>query len=644
MSVSRPSLRSFLKVGLIFAHLALPAGLWLAIRIGRPRFLGLALYIVTAVLLIDILIFIGRSSVETALEGGIDVRIPTILFIGSGGLLALLGPGIVFYSGITATLVVVIFRVLARGDSAKPGWSDLGLVCGSSVLLIASQVLTVAYFVRVADNVNHTTTAMVLRDSGWLSAISATRYFAFSAFHVLASTGMRFTQLRPRLFIAVFMIALFQIALVAVFLFFRHWGQSRSLALIGTLLVSINISFFHYGSIAHYQSMSFVLFCVFLAILARGNWSVRDVAVTTPILTTWIVTHHVSVLMAIALLAVPIGYLAVQIWTRGREAQERPTVFMFTTFCLMFGAYWIVVTTKFREVLVWVFFSSSAAEGIPSDIYLVRSIRSIQRLVYESLPFFVDSLHYSFLLALAFIGVLVVATADRFRNQRWRLVLVGFVPAAVIYFPNPVWIPLEGLIPFNRWRLMVLPFLLLVPAVGIRYGLQPAIGTRLRQVGVLLFTVALVFTTVTSGMSHPNLTDLAGIEKGSQQYLTEEELSASEFTFAYLTDGQRVHARTDLRAYLRQYAWARDTGHRREQFSTIRASQSNRRLITGQGLTIISVEAFRAEGMRVQVVDPASPQFSGARLNAPVHASDYRWNRDSTNVVYSNGAVVIQHR
>jgi len=645
MSGFSPSRDTLLRAAFVIGHLALPIGIWAAVRIGRPRFVGLSLYIVTAVVLIDVLLFLGRSSAEAVTRGALDTRFPVILLIGSAGVLALVGKGLLFYLGVTATLLLVLLRSVSQDETTIASRANLLLTCGTSVLLIASKVLTVAYFVRVPDTINHTTATIVLLNGESLSAIESTRYFSYSAFHLLASTGMRFTQLRPRMFMSVLMIAFFQIALLAAFLFFRNWGQSRSLALIGIVLISINTAFLHYAAVPHYQSMSFVFFCVFLALLTMGRWSTRYVTVTAVIVTAWIVTHHVSILMVISLLATPIGYLAIRTW-KHKQGTDRQTVFVFSVFCLMFGVYWAIVTTQFREVLVWTFFTSSAAEGIPSDIYLVQTINSVEQLLLSSIPFFLDSLHYSFLLALACIGLLVLLRTDRLVDLNWRLALLGFLPAAVLYFPNPAWIPLEGLIPFQRWRLMVLPLLMLVPAAGFRYGIRPGNGTSIRRAGVVVFTVALVFVTITSGMAYPALTDFAGIQKGGQDYITDEELTATEFVFTHMTGQQDVYARSELMVYLHEYAWALNLPYSESQFAKLRASQTDQQIVTRPGLTVVSVAAFRNQGLYARMVDVEDPRYTAneTELLAPVHTDTFQWDRTNTSVVYSNGDVVIQHQ
>ena len=643
MPFQRNSQNSLLWITLLFVHFGLLIGVWAAVRIGRPRFFGLALYIVAAAVLVDILLILCRSPTEAVMNSAQDVRVPTVFLIANVGIVALLGKGVLFYAGVTTTLVLVLLRLFAREGRANVNVGDLGLVCGSSILLLSSKIFTVSYFVSTADTINHTTAAIVLRNGGFLSAISSSRYFFFSAFHMLASTGMRFTQLSPRILMGVLVICFFQIALLAVFLFFGNWGGSNTLALIGTVLVAINISFLHYGSVAHYQSMSFVLFCVFLVLLTGRNWSVPDVTVTALIGTAWVTTHHVSVLMALGLIPVPVGYLVTQIWARGREINERATVFMFVAFCLIFGFYWTIVTTQIREVLSWAFFGSSAAEGLASSFYIVQPVDSAGRLLTESLPFFVDSFHYSFLLSLAVLGVIFFVTTDKYKTTRWRLTFLGFIPAGLFYFPNPVWIPLEGLLPFNRVRLMVLPFLMLIPAAGFRYGMRPS-GTRLHHIGVVLFTAALIFTTVTSGMTHPGFTDFAGIEKGSQEHLTDEELSTAEFTLEYLDAEQRVSSRSLLQVYLRQYAWVQEDQYADEQFDRIEVSRTDRRLVTGPGLTIVSINAFTNNGIQAQVTDIDGSQGTDSEVSIPVYANNYQWERTNTSVVYSNGNTVIQYK
>lgn len=634
-----------LWVALVAIHPVVVVGLWFAARIGRPRFVGLGLYVVVALLLFDALLAIGRTSEETETFSLVtDARVPTLGLLGSISVLAVFGPGIVFYFGVTVVLVLVLFRAVALDEGASSTRANLALVCGASAVMLASQVFSVAYYVNTADTLVHTTVSILLRDGGSLQAIADTRYLSYSAFHVVSGVGMQFSGLDPRVFMSVFVIAIFQVSLLALYLFVRYLSSSQALGLVSIVLASVNISFFHYGRIAHYQSMSFVLYALFLFLLFRGVWSSRDVIVTVPILAVWIATHHVSVLMAIVVGAVPIGYLTVR-WLVGRsEPHHSNTTLLFTTFCLMFGVYWAIVTRMFQQVIGWVLVTSPAARGVASVSYLARSYSSLETLLARSVPFFVDSLHYSFLLAFAALGLWVLLRTDMIEQTRYRLIVFASLPAFALYFPSPIWIPLEGIAEFNRWRLMVLPFLVIVPAIGIKYGVPLNRTKRLRSAVAVLLTAMLVLTMITSAATHPDITDLAGIQKTPQEYLSDQEVTATQFVYAHMEPSQNVYSRSLLRAYLREYAVVYDKPYESGQFRKLKASYTERQLLSESGLTVMSAAAFRGEGFQATLVDLNVSEFDDdVRVSEFVSSQEYRWDRGADSVVYSNGDVVIQY-
>jgi hypothetical protein len=604
-----------------------------------------------AILLVDVFLLIGVRDTDTnrlrpVVDWTRDPRVPTITLMASLIVLMLLGTGLVFYLGVTATLAQILLRTVTTDTSRRV---DLSLVCGTSVLTLASEVFTVSYYMKVADTVNHASTAIVLSRVGFLKAIAGTRYFDFSSYHILSSVGIQFTGLQPRVLMSVLIIILFQAALAAMYLFVRNLRVPRPVALVATVLLSINIAFLHYGSIVHYQSLSFVFFSLFLLLLTEENRRGHHVLITGPVLLAWTLTHHVTLLMAGILLSLPMAYRTLVGLRRGRDVQQLYSPFLFATFCLIFGAYWVIISRKFRELLIWVFFSSAAAEGLPSDVYLVQVYSSVETLLLQSAPFFVDSLHYSFLLAISLVGIwiLLSPTAGLVPEADWRIVLIGFIPAAVLYFPNPAWVPLEGLAEFSRWRLMTLPLLMTVPAFGLVRVTRTKLGSSVKRGFVTVLVIGLVFTTVTSGVTHPGLTDMAGFDKDPREYISDEELSATEFVYAHITTEQAVWSRSDLSAYLQRYAWVNEGQLHDERFHRLTANHTEQRLVVGQGLTIVSVEAFEEQGMKVNLVgvDPSIYDLGqNEQIAAPVSASEYSWERENESVIYSSGPVEIQYK
>lgn len=151
---------------------------------------------------------------------------------------------------------------------------------------------------------------------------------------------------------------------------------------------------------------------------------------------------------------------------------------------------------------------------------------------------------------------------------------------------------------------MVLLFVVLFPAVGIRHVIRRGGTSSLRTAAVVVFALALVFTTVASGLTYPGFTDLAGIQKGSQEYLSGEEMATTDFVYSHMADQQRASSRSDMYVYLHQYAWAIDERFGENQFDRLEASHQDKRILTGPELTVMSVDVFRKRDQSRHHRDP----------------------------------------
>jgi hypothetical protein len=227
------------------------------------------------------------------------------------------------------------------------------------------------------------------------------------------------------------------------------------------------------------------------------------------------------------------------------------------------------------------------------------------------------------------------------------VLLAGFVPAAVLYYPNPMWVILRGIAALSRWQLMVLPFLVVVPALGIKHVVSHGSVSSVSKGVVWTVVLLLVFTSVGSGLTDPGLTDLAGIDKEPRRYLSEQQIAAGEWTFSYVGN-QTVHSNSELPNYIEQYSWARSDSRRvyRNESVLVRASYANKRVLIREGLTVFSVGAFREEGVWVRLVDINLESYSDidpieAKIKSVVDPSTFRWNPVTAATVYSNGETVI---
>jgi hypothetical protein len=128
--------------------------------------------------------------------------------------------------------------------------------------------------------------------------------------------GTQLAGLDPRLFLGLFILALFPLVLVAGYVVFRNLTDDPKIALLGAALLAINTEFITWGTQVHVQSMSFALLAVFLVLLTKWHRDLRFTAVAILLTVTWIMTHHLSVFMSVILITVPVtvgtGYVLVR--------------------------------------------------------------------------------------------------------------------------------------------------------------------------------------------------------------------------------------------------------------------------------------------------------------------------------------------
>lgn len=639
--------RSLLAV-VVLAHLVLAAAAFLVVGFGRPRFLGLFLYVVLGVVVFDLLLLVSRSNTRDRLQTavawpvlGLATRWEVAVLALSLAVITLAfeGRGLPFYLLVAAYVVLVILRAIRLDARETAPTSTLVLLSVGSLALISAQVFTVAFFFGTSDSIVHTTVTQTIVDSGGLSGIESTRYYGFPLLHVFSAMATLVTALPARTVIAVELALLFQAALWSIYLFVNRWSGSQTTALVATALVAVNPAFIDFGTKAHYQALSFVFFAVFLFLLFSHPKDRRDVVVTTLVFVAWVGTHHVSVVIALGLIAVPVCVRLVLDRSRPLSRfASRTIALQYATFLFVFTVYWVSITESVQGLITWIFFTSAAASGLESRSYVVRLYTELEPLVVASLPFFVDNLYFGLLLAVAGIGVWVLVTTSLALDARWQVVGVAFLAAAAIYFPNPAWIPLEGVAEFSRWSLMTLPFLLVVPALGVIHLVRRTEGTRLERAVVVVVVFGLVFTSLAAGMTNPSLANVAGFEKDNQRYMTTQELATGDFVLTYAGSDQHVASHSEFGALLQNAAWIREGDTSRREaiglYDRVWMTDDGR-IVLREGLTVFSTAALAGDGVKVQYADrPVSTE---------AYAATTQFDRMGHSTVYDNDAVVVQY-
>lgn len=635
---------------LVTIHIALIPGLYIAIQIGRPRFLGLAFYLVTCIVLFDLLYFSTKTSDQRTFVMGrwpasvlLNWRTSVTILFATIAVLAAFGRGVPLYASLTIMFTLLLLRALAGPERCRPAIT-IALTVAASSVLVTSQVFTVAFYVSTTDTIKHVAIIKNIVEAGGLEAFETTRFDGFLVFHTLSAMWVRIGGGGVRSLIALLTIVVFQAALVSVILAIRRWTDRWTLALVAGVLIGFNDQFLTWASKVHYQSLSFVLFTVVLLAFAIQRHDRRITVVSILVSVAWIATHHLSFAMALFLGGFPFVVGALMYQT---QRQFLLLAVQYLLLVILFLVYWVLVTTKILMPVSWIFLHSpSASAGVDSTQILVSTYESVDVLLEASIPIFLSYIHLAFWLSVTLLGLVGILIIQRsgFTRQDTLLILSAFLPAAVFYFPNPLWVPLRGISTLTRWGIITLPFLIVVPAYGF---LQLSENVDIRSIEGMIasvIVVLLVFTTISAGMTSPSLVNIAGYDRFDQKYLSDEDLEGISFVNDYATSEQNIQGTSHTPTYAFYQEWAKNPEIGSDQYLRVKATGPSGRVEISPGLTVFQAQAFR-EGMVKMRVEVESDYYERTgETNAPLSAESVTWNPTSENVIYSNDETIVHYR
>lgn len=632
----RPSL---LLGGLILANAAaIPAFFFIA-RSGQPRFFAFYVVISVGLLILDISLLVSSDTTRpttfpSILRPCLDQRVLVVVLFAGVTTFALIGRGLAFYLVMSLFFASLLIRafVVERTDERI---GSLALVVAGSFLLVVSQIASVPYFHRTADTILHTGFAVRIARTGFIRTASPGRYGNLPVFHTTMASLIQVANGQMRLIMGVAVGALFQVAVVAFYILLRKFNESTGVSLAGALLMGISTPFLSWGTENHAQSLSFVFFMCFLLILATRFNDRRNTILTVAVVMTWVLTHQLTLLIAIALIGTPLGFLYAYSFLRPTafENQIKTAWFRLSILVITLVTYWTIVTQIIREPIAWFLYTSPQAQGVSTRGYLVVVYSNFWDLVRASVPEVIDKIQFAFWLGVAALGVwTVIRHIDR--SQRHRLVaLLAFPAAAVFFFPNPIWVPLQGAAMIRRWALLALPFVLLMPALGVR-RLVSGRKAAIKTIFVVLLVGSLVFLSISTILFDPNITELAGYDKRTTKYLDSSDFSSMSYIYAY-SNGSHVYGTTLFPVYMSEYDFKYQRN--RGEHGWIIGNLTQGEILFQPGLNVVEVDALRTK--RTRLVVSTDPVILAAVTEDMTSVNETRGSRvydtNGTTIYYS---------
>ncbi|WP_436926270.1 hypothetical protein [Halosimplex amylolyticum] len=638
-----------LYAALAFLNVAVLAGIAFAVETGRPRFFGMTVIGVATVALADAMIFrpfdrIGSAAVSrTAPFWAVvtDRRFAASALLASVGVLFSVGRGLAFFSLVAVFVTSITLHVCVSDRAVVSIPASLSLLAGGAGLLLTAQVLTVPYYVRTLDTLYHTALARRIATVGSLAPAAGTRYADLPVFHTLAAVYVQLSGADPRTTIGVFFAVAFPVVVLAGYAFVRNVAGSSKIGFLGAALLAVNPEFVGWGSQAHVQSLSFVFLAVFVLLLSKWADDVRYTLTAGVVVLAWVMTHHLSVFMSVVLTAAWIG--AGMLWSlladrADRERLSRPLQ-QSALLVAAVGVYWWVTGLIWVPINWLTEHSTAASTGLPTEQFVIRNYETPLELAAAAVPFVLNNLHYAFFMAVCGYGLWAIVRAEDTMPRHVRpKVVVGFLVAAPLYMPNPIWMVARGMAALNRWGIMTLLFLLPVGALGLR-RLAGASGRSKSVLAVALIVFAAAFVSVGAGFTDPSLSDAAGYDKGARKHFSTGNIASGEHVSRYTGDTP-VHSSHAFSGYLRFEEWTGRTSERPERFGLTPVEDG--RLVAEPGLTVVEYGSLRESHVKLAVTPERSEVYQDdVTVLAPVSSDEVAFRPDRENVVYHNADTMI---
>ena len=639
--------RLLLLGALVALHVAVLVGLVLAVDSGRSRFFGMTVIGLASVLLLDFLLFAPYDRVATAVFERTrpvwvvyqDPRFATGTLALAASVLLVVGRGVVFFLVVALLFGSLVLRAVLADDESVATPGTLALLGGGAGLLLAAQALTVPYYVRTLDTVYHATLAERITSAGSLAAVAGTRYADLPLFHTLSSVLAQMTGMDARTLMGVLFVVLFPVVVVAGFALVRNLTGSRRLGVLAGALAAFSPEFVAWGTQAHVQSLSFVFLAVFGLLFTKWRTDHRFTAAAAVVTLAWILTHHLSVFMAVVLLGVWAVWLLWAAVGRSDIGPVRRPLYQYVVLTISVAVYW-VVSGVFWVPINWVTeFSPAASSGAPTTQFLIEFYSGPFELFGAATPFLFTQLHYVPFLALAGYGLwTVLRSGGEVPSRVYPMVLLGFFAAILVFVPNPAWIVARGIGALNRWGIMALLFVVPVAALGLeRLTADSSRGGAVPIVALLVVTMAVL--SVGAGFTDPSIADEAGYDKGARKHLSTGDIDAAEHVLQYSDDGP-VGSSHVMSGYMAHAVWADLAPERPSRLTTLSVREGQ--LLTEPGLTLIEEQSLRTDGVKMTLQPPESEVYDGSvSVLAPVSLDAEALALDRRSVVYDNSDTVV---
>lgn len=621
--------RTLLNVSILIAHLAGVLGFYVVLVVGRSRFMAFFLIMLFSLITFDTYYFKNSFSQlipqlnQQYREVLCDSRLPIILALVTLSIFLLFGQRLVLLLLIALAITLGI-GVVNNSSTSQGRAIGIGVIASMSLLLIISESLKGALYVGSGDSLVHLNIIDTIIQTGDTEGAAQSRLMPYLLFHIYISGVTQLFGLAVPETASLILAIAFQVVVLYVYLITSRESNPTAgavaAALLGTLPPVV-----YAGSLVHYRSWSFVYLGLFIYFITSKRNHQRFGGVLVVVSVIWVFTHHVSIVFAGSFLtAIAIGGML-------SKQNRRPFLFLIVLFVIFFHRY-VVLTDGLKTLITWIFFTSPSAEGVTSGGYQVVYNGDILSLIKSSLPTFLNYIYYIPLIGIGGYGLAQVLTMRTERIDLRFLAPVSII-SIIIFIPNPVWIPMEGLAEIPRWHLISAPFVVIPLGIGISAAIPQSSASEISPASVLmLFTV--IALLVVSAPMNGGLENTAGYEKQPQRFFTNEEVKMMDFAIAHISD-RSVYGYSKVPTYIEKNSPSAD----HIQARRIEVPADGKTIRPADGYTLFSKRTFERSAIALSGCREVNGE--SVCIFTVVSNSEYKTDFDTSSIVYTNGGAEI---
>lgn len=422
---------------------------------------------------------------------------------------------------------VILAQILYRNSFSK---SKLGLILFEIILYSLSLIWGIAlkyplYF-GDTDLLYHMYYIKTIIETGHIGLISVD-YQNFPLYHILIAVGTKLTDLFFKYTLFIIIGFSWQIGIIFAYLVFNRICNSKQLSLLSCLLFATSPYFIFYGSEAITRSLAFVLFMFLMYLITYKH--AKFVFLAFIIMWALILTHHISTLFIIAIFFM-IYVIQKSVFGGSQESSNIISLPFVLLIIVCFFSYLIWVAYLLMESTL-----PSWLNALISNDILIKS----ETRPGNEITFLLTNSYYPFAIFLALLGIGSVLKVNKKRDSNLGIMVVALTSLIfmLLYVPGPLNLfPQADIALIYRFSLLVLPFIALMMAYGLKYLINSNRFFGLIETGqksliylVLLFVVAISFFSMISGENARDCPYFPHVSTSASNYFNRAELESFYF-------------------------------------------------------------------------------------------------------------------